>query len=123
MAPAQAGSQGAIVDLLGRLVDTTNPAMAGSVVVIFCSGLGSVINTPVTGSPASGAAISTTLSTPTVTIEGIQAPVLFSGLTPGAVGEYQVNVHVPVGLGIGSNVPVVLTIGGVSSNTAIISVR
>jgi len=49
--------------------------------------------------------------------------VSFSGLAPGGVGLYQVNVLVPLGVTAAENVPVVLTIGGVASNTVTIAVR
>jgi uncharacterized protein (TIGR03437 family) len=49
--------------------------------------------------------------------------VTFSGLAPGFIGEYQVNVLVPAGVTPGSAVPVVLTIGGVTSNTVTMAVQ
>jgi uncharacterized protein (TIGR03437 family) len=56
-----------------------------------------------------------TTTTPTVTIGGVPAPqVSFSGLTPTAIGLYQINVVVPAGVPTGLQ-PVVVTIGGVSS--------
>jgi uncharacterized protein (TIGR03437 family) len=58
-----------------------------------------------------------------VTIGGIVAQVSFSGLAPGAVGLYQVNVQVPVGAPAGDAVPVTLSIGGVDSNTVTIAVQ
>jgi uncharacterized protein (TIGR03437 family) len=58
-----------------------------------------------------------------MTIGGIAAPVSFSGLAPGAVGLYQVTVQVPVGAPAGVAVPIVLTIGGVVSNTVTIAVQ
>ena len=51
------------------------------------------------------------------------AQVSFSGLAPGAVGLYQVNVQVPVGAPAGDAVPVTLSIGGVDSNTVTIAVQ
>ncbi len=45
--------QGTILDANYHLVDSTNPAIAGSTVVqIFCTGLGPVTNQPATGAPA-----------------------------------------------------------------------
>jgi uncharacterized protein (TIGR03437 family) len=63
-----------------------------------------------------------TLTQPTVTIGGRNADVSFSGLAPGFVGLYQVNVKVPDGAAPGNAVPVVLTIGGATSNTATIAI-
>jgi len=115
--------QGAIVDSSGQLVASSNSATAGSVIQIYCTGLGLVTNPPATGGAASGATLSPTLTRPTVTIGGIPATVTFSGLSPGTVGEYQVNVQVPAGITPGPAVPVVLSIGGVTSNTVTIGVQ
>ena len=56
-------------------------------------------------------------------IGGVPAPVLFSGLAPGAIGEYQVNVQVPPGVTPGSAVGVTISIGGVLSNAPTIALR
>jgi uncharacterized protein (TIGR03437 family) len=57
-----------------------------------------------------------------VQIGGVQATVLFSGLTPGYVGLYQVNAQVPAGASAGNSVPVAVTTGGASSNTVTLAV-
>jgi uncharacterized protein (TIGR03437 family) len=115
--------QGAVVDLGGQLVDSNNPASAGSVIQIFCTGLGPVTNAPSTASGALSAPLSKTIATPIVTIGGIQAQVSFSGLAPGTVGEYQVNAQAPQGVTPGPSVPLALSIGGVNSNIVRIAVR
>jgi uncharacterized protein (TIGR03437 family) len=51
------------------------------------------------------------------------AQVRFSGLAPDAVGLYQVDVQVPMGVPAGAAVPVILNIGGVTSNTVTIAVQ
>lgn len=119
----QGTGQGAIVDTSYRVVDSSNPATAGSVIQIYCTGLGAVTNTPATGAPASSTALSTTTTTPTVMIGGVTAQVLFSGLAPGTVGEYQVNVQVPAGVSSGGAVPVAISIGGIASNTVTMAVQ
>jgi uncharacterized protein (TIGR03437 family) len=53
----------------------------------------------------------------------MDAPVSFSGLAPTLVGIYVVNVQVPDTVNPGDNIPVMLTIGGLSSNTVTIAVR
>ena len=58
-----------------------------------------------------------------VTIGGVSAPAIFSGLSPGFVGLYQVNVQVPLNAPVGNAVPVVLSIGGAASNTVTIAVQ
>jgi uncharacterized protein (TIGR03437 family) len=121
---AQGSGQGAILDTSYRLVDGSNPATAGSTVIqIYCTGLGPVTNQPASGSPALSDPISSTTTTPAVSIGGKPAAVLFSGLAPGAVGEYQVNVLVPAGSSKGAAIPVVISIGGATSNTVTIAVQ
>jgi minor extracellular serine protease Vpr len=120
---AEGSGQGAVLDVSYRLVDSSNPATAGSsVVLIYCTGLGAVTNQPATGAPSPSNPLAWS-TTPTVTIGGVPADVSFSGLAPGFVGLYQVNAQVPAGSATGSAVPVVVSIGGVESNTVTIAVR
>lgn len=99
------------------------PARRGEFVTIYCTGLGDVRNRPATGAPASSNPLSTTLVTPTVTIGGIAATVNFSGLAPGFVGLYQVDVQVPENAPTSDVTPVTLAIGGVSLNTVTMAVQ
>jgi uncharacterized protein (TIGR03437 family) len=120
---SQGNGQGAILDTSYRLVDSSNPATAGSAVQIFCTGLGPVTNQPPTGSPALSGTLSETAATPNVTIGGIPANVAFSGLAPGFVGLYQVNAQVPPGLPANDATPVTISIAGASSNTVTMAVQ
>jgi uncharacterized protein (TIGR03437 family) len=101
----------------------TRPARRGEFLSIFCTGLGDVANRPASGAPPSAAALASTTLTPSVTIGGAPAPAAFSGLAPGFVGLYQVNVQVPDNAPSGDAVPVVVTLGGASSNTVTIAVQ
>src|SRR5260370_1990450 len=93
---SQGSGQGAILDAGYHLVDASNPAIAGtSVIQIFCTGLGAVTSQPPSGAAAGSDPLSHTTSTPTVTVGGMPATVLFSGLTPATTGFYQVNVSWP----------------------------
>jgi uncharacterized protein (TIGR03437 family) len=121
---SQGSGQGAILDAGYDLVDASNPAIAGtSVIQIFCTGLGAVTSQPPSGAAAGSDPLSHTTSTPTVTVGGMPATVLFSGLTPGAVGLYQVNVVVPAGSAKGVAVPVVIGMEGSTSNAVTIAVQ
>ena len=60
---------------------------------------------------------------PTVTIGGVQARVLFSGMAPGYVGLWQINAEVPANVTPGPAVSLTITAGGVSSNTVTIAVE
>ncbi len=92
------------------------PAPTGETLTLYATGLGPVSNPPATGAAASPDTLSQTTSTPKVTVGGQPAHVTFSGLTPGYVGLYQVNFEVPASAPAGDYVPVVLQIGGATSN-------
>jgi uncharacterized protein (TIGR03437 family) len=121
---SEGSGQGAILDTAYRLVDASNPATPGATYIqIYCTGLGPVSNQPPTGNPSAGNQLSETMSTPTVTVGDVPAPVSFSGLAPGFVGLYQVNAQVPAAAPSGDSVPVVISIGGAMSNSVTIAVQ
>ena len=103
----------------------SRPAQAGvDYIEIFCNGLGPVTNPPVDGQPALANPLSWTVTIPQVTIGGgVTVPAAFSGLSPGLVALYQVNVQVPAGSQTGDAVPITIQMGDVSSNTAYIAVQ
>jgi uncharacterized protein (TIGR03437 family) len=105
-------TQAAITHADGSLVSATSPAAANETVVVYCTGLGPVSGAMVTGAPASSTSLQaiTTTQPATATLGGVPATVSFSGLAPGFIGLYQVNVQVP------ANVPpgpfLIISIGG-----------
>src|SRR6185312_4723195 len=102
------------LDTSYKVITASNPAVRGQSISLFCNGLGPVTNQPPSGSPAPSGPFAMTTTTPVVMIGGQQAAVGFSGLAPGIVGEYQVNVTVPAGISAG-NQPVTISIGGQTS--------
>lgn len=105
----QGNGQGAILDSANGLVDSSNPAAAGATVLkIYCTGLG----------PLSGNALATA---PSVTVGGVTAILQSSqpGILPGIT---ELSVLVPASVQSGPAVPVVVTAGGVTSNTVTIAV-
>ena len=120
----QGTGQGDILDnATYQLVDAFHPATRGSTYIqIYCMGLGAVGNQPADGAAAPSSPLAETSVTPEVTIGGVSATPVFSGLAPGFVGLYQVNALVPAGVTGGNAVPVTISIGGATSNTVTIAV-
>ncbi len=107
----------AVEDSKYNILGANTPAVRGDTIQIFANGLGPVTNQPNSREPSSLTQLSETTRRPTVTIGGINAPVSFSGLTPGVVGLYQVNAEVPANVPSGAQ-DLVITINGVSSMPA-----
>ena len=122
-ANAEGTGPGAILDSNFQLVSATNPTTAGAIIQIYCTGSGPVTNQPATGAPSPLNPLASTTTWPAVTIGGAPAAAQFSGLTPGDVGLYQVNAYVPPASSRGATVPVVIAIGGATSNTVTIAVQ
>jgi uncharacterized protein (TIGR03437 family) len=100
----------------------SRPARRGEFITIFCTGLGPVTNQPETGSPAQFY-LSQTLTAPVVTVGGVTAPILFSGLAPWQVGIYQIVAQVPLDASPGAAIELAISIGGAVSNTVSIPVE
>jgi len=117
-APAFFLNSGNVADALDgnyNIITAANPAVRGQYIALYVNGLGPTNNQPASGLVAPGNPnLATTKTTPVVTIGGQPATVVFSGLAPGIVGEYQVNVQVPAGISAG-NQPITIAIGGVTS--------
>jgi trimeric autotransporter adhesin len=107
---------GAIVNQDGTVNSATNPASAGSIVMIFATGEGQTNPDGADGKP-DGFPAPTPIAQPvTATIGGLNADVQYAGGVPGLVaGFLQVNVRVPSGAPASNAVPAILSIGGNSS--------
>lgn len=92
----------------------TEPAAIGSTIVVLGTGFGAV-DIPATSGANSLDQLRRTQVAPTVTIGGVAAQVVFSGLSPEFVGVNQLNIVVPAGVTPGSNVPISVNFGGVVS--------
>jgi uncharacterized protein (TIGR03437 family) len=105
----------AAVNADGTLNNGANPAKAGSVVTMYATGQGLIRGMPADGEPPHG--FVETSQTPQVFINAgyvASQDVLYSGLAPGFVGLWQINVKIP------SNVPpgaviVFISYGGINS--------
>jgi uncharacterized protein (TIGR03437 family) len=102
----------------GLLATDSNPIHAGDVLVIYATGLGQTSPAGLTGYPAPGNPLSSALATATVTLGGVNLPVLYAGLAPGEVGVYQINVTVPGNTPVGLGLPLVVNQGNGSMSVA-----
>jgi uncharacterized protein (TIGR03437 family) len=105
--PAIFTTSGSITDAQGNPITPTNPATAGQIITLYCTGLGE-LQQPVTAGSA-GPASSATVTPVTVSIGGQPATVQFAGLAPQLVGMYIVQAVVPAGITSGAQVPVTIT--------------
>lgn len=93
----------AIVTKNYQLVTPTNPASEGDVISLWLTGLGRVEPDVQSGHPSPiTEPFSRTIVQPQVKIGGLSAKVFFSGLAPGFIGLYQLNILVPLGIPTGS---------------------
>ncbi len=106
---------GTIQDINFQIVSAANPVKAGDAIIIYCTGLGSVIPQVTTGEAAPNSPLATTVEEVSVTIGGLPAQVLFAGLTPGLTSLYQINVIVPPGVPAG-DAEVVVSVAGQTSS-------
>jgi len=107
-------------DAKHSLNSSTNPAASGSVITVYLTGQGAVDNIVNDGDAAPTSPLSRATAASSATIGPQNAPIDFLGLTPGFVGLAQANVQVP-NLPDG-DYPLVITVGGIVSTSAIVSV-
>jgi len=102
----------------------SNPAAAGSVISLFVTGLGPVSPAVATGQAgATAEPLNRTVTNPTVLIGGVAATnIQYSGLAPGLVGLYQLNVTIPQGTASGTAQVLVVT-PAAASNPATIAIK
>jgi uncharacterized protein (TIGR03437 family) len=96
-----ATGQAAATNQDGSLNSTSNPAARGSVVSLYATGQGS------------------SQGEVTLTIAGYNAPLLYAGPAPGFAGLMQLNAQIPCGFLPPGIQPVVLSIGGVTSQAGV----
>ncbi len=117
------GTNGVIVHSANfQLISAASPAARDEVVVAYATGLGPVSNAPRTGLPALLSPLSQTLLPPTVTVGGVPAEILFSGLAPNFAGLFQVNFRVPGNVPVGI-ADVVIQVSGQSSRAVKMAVQ
>jgi len=104
------------------IVTSSAPAKPGEYITIYLAGLGATDNPVATGAASPASPLAQPLTAPTLTLNGAQIPIAFAGLTPTAVGLYQINIQVPAGTADG-DLSLVVSQAGSASNTSILPVR
>lgn len=106
-------------------------ARKGDYVIFYGTGAGAQLVNAGNGQPltvkdgeaASNNPLAATASLPTATIGGKSATVYFSGLAPGFVGLWQLNVQVPNDAPSGDSVEIVINFGGKTTNRVTIAIE
>ncbi len=105
-----------------QVVNASAPARPGEFLLLFCTGLGVVDPPLASGQAAPTTTLHRTVGTPLVNVANAPAEVTFSGLAPGFVGLYQVNIRLPASTARGTQ-PVQIVMNGIASNTATVEVQ
>ena len=114
---ASGKGQGAILNQDFSVNGASNPATAGTAIMIYLTGAGAML-TPVTDG-AIASAVASIAQNVTVRIGGVTVTPLYAGAAPGIVqGVVQINAVVPAGIPAG-NASVDVTVGGVTSPTGV----
>jgi uncharacterized protein (TIGR03437 family) len=119
------------------LNSASNPAPRGSVITLYGTGQGQTSPAVPDGTPAPASPLAVTVAVPTSDAKTCQnnqpsmcvlvgnglAGVQFSGLNPGYIGLWQINVTIPADAATGSAVPVRVVINGTPSNIVTVAIR
>jgi uncharacterized protein (TIGR03437 family) len=105
-----------------QAVTSKNPAAAGSTVIVYLTGIGTVNNPVADGAAAPTAPLAQATAKYSANIGGVSAKVDFLGLSPGFAGLAQANIEVPPTLATGTY-PLTITVGGLVSASAQIAVK
>jgi uncharacterized protein (TIGR03437 family) len=108
---------GAVLNQNSSANTEANPARRGEVIQIFGTGPGALSATIADGAAAPGDPVVTTTTQPVAgVIGGVETAADFSGMAPGFVGLWQVNVKVPDRSFISGQVQLFVKIGGLPTN-------
>ncbi len=123
---ASGAGPGAFLNQDGSVNSAANPATVGQVVILFGTGEGLTTPLQADGQVTPGVEpLPRPRQRVTVTMGGVECPVLYAGAPPGLVaGAIQINVQLPVGVPVGEAVPVTLAVGeALSPDTVTLAIR
>ena len=103
----------------GLALSGANPAVPGEVLTVYLTGLGAVNPDLAIGSAAPQGSLVDTVLMPQVLVGSTSLNVSFSGLTPGYVGLYEVNVTLPMALPQASSAALTVTCSGQSASISL----
>jgi uncharacterized protein (TIGR03437 family) len=110
--------QAAALNQDGSVNGPARPAVRGSILILYATGLGPLQPPVPTGSVPFNAAISRLPVQ--VLIGGQQAEVLYAGVAPGSIaGVYQINARIPQAAPAGAEIPIVLQAAAASSSALV----
>jgi uncharacterized protein (TIGR03437 family) len=129
--------QGAVLNQDNSVNGPGNPATVGSTIQIFGTGQGQVSPAVADGTQAPSQPTANTVAVDTnsaqtcfatqpsmcVAIGSAFGNISYSGLAPGGIGLWQINVAIPAGIATGNTVGVRVVIDGASSNLVTIAVK
>jgi uncharacterized protein (TIGR03437 family) len=129
--------QAAATNQDGRINSSANPAARGSIITLYGTGQGRVSPPVPDGVAAPSSPLSNTVTVPTsdaraciasqpsmcVAIGSSFAEIQYSGLAPGYIGLWQINVKIPQEVPPGNATPVRILLNGVPSNTVTVAIR
>lgn len=119
VAPTRPGLSPQVWNQNASLNTPANPALAGSIIVLYATGQGVTRPPSRTGAFPRDAVYPEPASTTSLTIGGITAEILFQGQAPGTTGVMQINARIPAGVAPGTAVPVLLSIGAGQSQSGV----
>jgi len=136
-ASSNGAGQAVAVNQDNTINSSSNPAPIGSVITLYGTGQGQVSPLVPDGAAAPLSPLATTVAVPTsdgktcttsqpsmcVAIGSSFGDVQFSGLAPGYIGLWQINVKIPQGIAPGGAVSIRVLINGSPSNTVTVAIR
>ena len=97
------------------LVTESSPAVPGETLIFYLAGMGATDTSVASGAGSPTNPLAHPLAMPTLTLNGTAIQPGFAGLTPTAVGLYQIDFQVPSGTPAG-DLPLVVSQAGVPTN-------